>query len=186
MTKIYYKKIKFTTGFTLLEALVAISIIMVSVVAPITISQKGLSSAVYTKNYMLASYLAQDAMEYIKNKRDYVTINNDQLDWENLSILDYCLVGANEIGSKYCQIDTVTGTDAVGDVKPCVGIICDNLKLKDKTFYGFEGINTDFNRKISIKLNPNGNADEALVQVIVTWGSNVDNKIELYSLIYNY
>jgi type II secretory pathway pseudopilin PulG len=181
----YFKKIKLDRGFTLLEALVAVSILMVAVVAPITISQKGLSSAVYTKNYMLASYLAQDAMEYIKNQRDFITINDENSDWDSLFIFNDCLA-TNDIGDKYCHIDTIDTSNSIKSG--------DGGALKIDTVNGFYGYGsdvgweeTDFTRKISIKLDPNGdNIDEALVEITVSWGSDMDNKVELYSLIYNY
>ncbi len=176
----YFKKIKSNGGFTLLEALVAVSILMVAVVAPITISQKGLSSAVYTKNYMLASYLAQDAMEYIKNQRDFVTINDEESDWDNLSIFNDCL--APTIGDTYCHINTISN-----DIYPGEGGV---LKFNNVGgFYGYDPTwdDTDFTRKISIKLDPNNNnTDEALVEITVSWGSDTNNEVKLYSLIYNY
>src|SRR3989339_327856 len=117
MIKFYLKKKNgpartcFRGGFTLLEALVAISILMVAVATPITIAQKGLSSATYSKNQMIASYLAQDAIEYIKNKRDEVSIKNKNSNtyagWEDLTIFSKCL---NE---KNCDIDTITGEISV-------------------------------------------------------------------------
>jgi hypothetical protein len=36
-------------------------------------------------------------------------------------------------------------------------------------------------------MNPYGNnSDEALIDVIVTWGSDTDNKVDVKGLIYNY
>lgn len=175
----YLKKLN--KGFTLLEALVAVSILMVAVVAPITISQKGLSSAIYTKNYMLASYLAQDAMEYIKNQRDNISIKNNS-DWRSLDFFNNCLA-YDIIGDAYCHIDTINN-----DIENGPGVV---LKMDSVNgFYGYKDSwnDTDFSRKISIKLDPNNNnnIDEALVQITVSWGSDLDNKVELYSLIYNH
>jgi hypothetical protein len=52
-------------GFTLIETLVAIAIIMLSVAGPLIIAQKGISSAIYARDQITAAYLAQDAVEYI-------------------------------------------------------------------------------------------------------------------------
>jgi type II secretory pathway pseudopilin PulG len=173
--------LKNNKGFTLLEALVAISILMVAVSAPITIAQKGLSSAVYSKDQMLASYLAQDAIEYIKNQRDYVSINNEGSDWEDLSIFvkpinSTCL-------NNSCDIDTITG-----NIRPFV-IGSTFLKKDGNKFYGNSlGDDTKFARKIKITLPAvvDGDENEALVTVTVTWGTDPNNKVEVNTLIYNY
>jgi type II secretory pathway pseudopilin PulG len=167
-----FKRVKFDGGFTLLEALVAISILMVAVVAPITIAQKGLSSAVYTKNQMIASYLAQDAIEYVKNKRDENILNK----YEWLEDLGNCL---NNLS---CQIDTITGS-----ILPYL----DNQPLhKDpiNNFYGYEtgGTKTNFIRKINITKKEINDFNEALINVVVRWDSDENNKVDVSTLIFNY
>ncbi len=171
-------KRKLVSGFTLLEALVAISILMVAVVAPITIAQKGLSSAVYSKNQMIASYLAQDAIEYIKNKRDLLTINSLTFDWANLSEFNFCKFPLS------CQIDTIhEGVLPFGAGNP--------LSKDVDNFYQYEHDDngtTNFTREIMINLKDittDGvtRFDEALVTVTVRWG--VDSVI-VKTLIYNY
>lgn len=164
----------FRRGFTLLEALVATSILMVAVAAPITIAQKGLSSAVYSKNQMIASYLAQDAIEYIKNKRDenFIKNVNNPTDW--LYGLDPC------VNNNSCQVDTVIG-GGVGEVRA----ISDNpngiLAKNSNGFYGFDGIATNFKREINIVKEANV---KALITVKVSWGADNDN-VEVKTLIYN-
>lgn len=163
----------FRGGFTLLEALVAISILMVAVMAPITIAQKGLSSAIYSKNQMIASYLAQDAIEYIINQRDNSSINKDS-DWAGFLVaFSKCLDGKN------CQIDTNVdnGNGRIYDSKG-------NLSKDPNGFYGYEpgGTPTNFTRQINIVRNIS-NEDEALITVTVGWGTD---SVTVKTLIYNY
>lgn len=184
-------------GFTLLEVLVAISVLMVAVAAPITIVQKGLSSAVYTKNQMIASYLAQDAIEYIKNKRDYLTINSldafggHSYDWNSLSIFSLCLTSSNPNG---CQIDTIKNSlNITDDISAYSGSV--HLKLGDNNgthagmYQYMDGGDTNFTRQIQITLDPynliHSNPNEAMVKVTVSWGS-ADNTVTTKALIYNY
>lgn len=74
MKFIFIKKNK---GFTIIETLVAVAILMISVAGPLTVAQKGLNGAIYAKDQVIANYLAQDAMEEIKNLRDNYMLAND-------------------------------------------------------------------------------------------------------------
>jgi Tfp pilus assembly protein PilV len=171
-------------GFTLLEALVATSILMVAVAAPITIAQKGLSSAVYSKNQMIASYLAQDAIEYIKNKRDEVTIENKSttLGWNNLEIFN--VSGESCLVSPFCDIDTINE-----EVKAFSAAV--PLTKDGNGFYVHnESTDTIFTRQIKIQLNDINPTvsptvyNEALITVTVSWGG-AGNEVVVKTLIYN-
>lgn len=65
-------------GFTLIEALVAISLLMVAISSPMMLAQKGLSSSILSRDQMIASFLAQDGIEAIKNIRDFTAINQEK------------------------------------------------------------------------------------------------------------
>lgn len=183
-----FKKQQNNKGFTLIEALVAISILMVAVAAPITIAQKGLSSAAYSKNQMIASYLAQDVIEYIKNKRDEYTINRYTLradnirlynsDWNDLQIFDDC----REPDS--CQINTIKDIGAA----VLLGSPIQKLRRDSNGFYGYEekidDVMTNFSRVVNIEMKDlNGGNNEALITVTVDWGTD---SLEVKTLIYNF
>ena len=57
-------------GFTMVETLVAISILTIAVIGPLGIISQALHTSYYTRNQMTAYYLAQEAIEYVKNERD--------------------------------------------------------------------------------------------------------------------
>ncbi len=65
MTKNFHKK-----GFTIVETLVAITVLMIAIAGPLVVASKGLFGASIAKNQMVASYLAQESMEVVKNTRD--------------------------------------------------------------------------------------------------------------------
>jgi len=156
-----------------MEALVAISIIMVAVTSPITIAQKGLSSAVYSKDQMIASYLAQDAIEYIKNIRDENVLNSRS--W---------LTGVNA----NC-FNVNTGCNF--DTKDSTSISADNPKQLSTSggFYGLTGTPTKFIRNVTLThLTYSDNIpldDEYLITVRVDWGGN-KNYLEVNDLMYNF
>ncbi len=99
---------KLVCGFTLVETLVAISILSLSIVATFTAVQNGLQTSNLAKDQITAFYLAQEAMEYIKNIRDQnalkTIVNGTTTNW--LSGLatpgDPCDMAAG----KTCTIDS--------------------------------------------------------------------------------
>ncbi len=91
---------KFTTGFTLVEALVAISILSLSVVGAFGVAQGGLQSSFFARDQMTAYYLAQEAVEMVKNKRHTDILNGDH--WLNGLVEGQ---GGPCTGSSYCRVD---------------------------------------------------------------------------------
>ena len=61
-------------GLTLVETLVAISILTIAVVGPLGIIAQALHTSYYTRDQMTAYYLAQEAIEYVRNIRDNQSI----------------------------------------------------------------------------------------------------------------
>ena len=57
-------------GFTLVESLVAISLVLVGVTAAFSAAQGGLSANSSVRNRITAAFLAQEAMEGVKNIKD--------------------------------------------------------------------------------------------------------------------
>jgi len=58
------------SGFSLFETLVAIFILMLAIAGAMSLTQKSLSASYYARDQVIASFLAQDAIEYIRNIRD--------------------------------------------------------------------------------------------------------------------
>lgn len=57
-------------GFSLIETLVAVVILVSAVVGPLTLAQRSIRSAVYARDQIIASFLAEEAIEYIRSVRD--------------------------------------------------------------------------------------------------------------------
>jgi type II secretory pathway pseudopilin PulG len=164
-----------TRAFTLIETLVAITILMLAVAGPLTIAHKGLFSAVYAKEQITAFYLAQDAIEYIRSVRDSNELSiaaGSAIDW--LEGLQPCISDDN---SSACQIDTrapelnSTGTE----VGSCSGA-CSNLQEFTNGsqihygHYGSGGEESNFRRTIRIMRPVLGNdVEEAAVSVTIEW-----------------
>jgi type II secretory pathway pseudopilin PulG len=202
-------------GFTLVEALVAISILMIAIASPMTLAQKGLSTAILSKDQMIASFLVQDAIEAVKNVRDQIAVSATTGDWLAGPLLP-CVCTASEncnfdvSGFKFCTIDTTSlwNTDSiksgnVNDAKlkisytvPPIGEIKHFLKYD---YIGSNGANGDevsrFTRYINIKKTSMSYTDEfgilkypeAIVNVRVFWDTPQGvQKIDVQNFIYNY
>ena len=63
-------------GFTLIETMVAIAILTVAIVAPISLAAKSLASAYYARDDITASFLAQEAIESVRQIRDHNVLEN--------------------------------------------------------------------------------------------------------------
>ena len=158
--KIYNIKIS-KRGFTLIETLVAISILLLSVSAPLTIASKGLASSFYAREQITAFYLAQDAVEYIRNTRD-----NNFLSGANW------LKGFPDTKGALFTVDTTNGKMALCPVSGC-----DALDYNSSTgFYRYNDSNakvSSFIRSISINTI---NANEVSVSVKISWSAGKFNR----------
>ncbi len=160
MLKKIFKKEK---GFTLVETLVAIFILVLSTTAPMVVAQNGLRAAYLARDQITAFYLAQDAMEFVKNVKDdkglvilYDSIPNKST-W--LDYLGDCKIKAQPLSG--CTIDTLKGTN--DGIEECpVGVGCldsadpnsdSHLKYDSTSLaYGFSGSEeSKFARTVSIE-----------------------------------
>jgi len=169
MKKFFLKKEK---GFTLIETLVAITILLIAIVGPMEIASKGLFSAFYARDEITAYYLAQEGLEYVRNGRDTVFLENNangtSEDW--LSGLSACEVASETDDGCYIDVplylDQVDGSiDSV--ITECSGECPVLLFNETNGSYSYtSGDDSKFTR--TIKISREG-ADEAVVESQVTW-----------------
>lgn len=62
-------------GFSLVETLIAVVIIVISVVAPLSIASHAITFANAARDEVTATNLAQEAIEFIRNERDFSALN---------------------------------------------------------------------------------------------------------------
>ena len=90
---------RFAGGFTIIEPLVAIAILLLAITTPLTIAEKGLASAEVARQEITAFYLAQEAAEHIRNVRDENTLGGQGGKSGWLQGLNQCVSGGG------CGID---------------------------------------------------------------------------------
>jgi len=163
-------------GFTLLETMVAIFILVLSITGPMVFAQSGLRAAFLARDQITAFFLAQDAIETIKNLRDENGLNGDA--WlTNICTDSPCTV----------YIDTTEENPVTAS---CVGGVCNPLETDafGRFVYGLNPPNPSrFTRTITVNETvPN---IEAQLIVEVSWDSNVrvgDARIVVQENIYNW
>jgi type II secretory pathway pseudopilin PulG len=64
------KKMYPQKAFTIIESLVAISIMLAAIAGPLTLANNSISNAVSSKQQLEAAYLGQDLLEYVRWVRD--------------------------------------------------------------------------------------------------------------------
>ena len=145
-------------GFTLVETFVAISILLLALVGPLTIASKGLISSTIAKDQTTAFYLAQDAVEYIRNTRDRNNLNQNP--W--LTDLGACAAGT-------CTVDSSNRRPPAEVVKSCSGGACQPLRRSENSgLYGYNASwsETIFTRTVSLtQISDN----ETAVAVTISW-----------------
>ena len=94
-------------GFTIIETLVAVTILMISIAGPLTIAQKSLMASIYARDQVTASFLAQDFIEKIKNERSNALMSGTTFNaWVN-SYANPCTASTvlrYQVDDKYLEV----------------------------------------------------------------------------------
>jgi len=101
-------------GFTLVETLVAISIFTASILGLISILASSISDTNYAKKKMIAAYLAQEGIEYVRNMRDTDIISavNGQAGWDAFKVASKTYPITNPYFSGFTRTITMTTINA--------------------------------------------------------------------------
>ena len=73
-------------GFTIVETIIAIFVFSVAITAVMAVFSRGIESTDYAKNKMIASYLAQEGIEHIRNLRDNYLFFGDPNGWADFLV----------------------------------------------------------------------------------------------------
>jgi type II secretory pathway pseudopilin PulG len=65
---------RFQKGFTIVETLVAITILMIAIAGPLTVANKAYTAALDARNVAIANNLAQEGLEELNNFKDNLTM----------------------------------------------------------------------------------------------------------------
>ncbi len=180
----FKKDTRANTGFTLVETLVAIFILVLTMGALFSLASGGIFSARYARNQIVANNLLQEAIETVRNSRDTAAQDGGYA-WD-LWLANYNVNESGEMedpgdlsfgcfDSDGCMIDPY---DTDEPIRAC-GQECSNITFyPNPGFYGYEdtysGVSpeeayeTSYVRKI--QFTPvSGNPDQYIITAEVGW-----------------
>lgn len=105
-------QLKNSNGFTLVETLVAIGVLLLAIIGPMTVAQKGIQNAQYASEQITAVFLAQEEIERIREARDNKALDAyDNTNSGNTTIIGTGNWSTTNACSSGCQlyIDSNTG-----------------------------------------------------------------------------
>lgn len=106
------------SGLTLIESLVAITVLLVGVLGPLSIAAQGIGDGIFARNQLAANYLAQEALEIVVNRRYELVRQYQYLPapeggvsiFSTDSELNNCLTAGPD---DYCAVDAAGGTISI-------------------------------------------------------------------------
>jgi prepilin-type N-terminal cleavage/methylation domain-containing protein len=163
-------------GFTLIEVLIAVVIFSTSIAGLLSIVGTGVGNINVSKNRLIGNYLAQEGIEIMRYKRDYMTAIDTTNGWTSFSTM------MNNI----CSISAPCGVSALrplavpvdcGPNNPTNCRVVQNTQGNPATgayaMLGDSGATswtpTIFSRKIYLESPINNSADSYIIHSLVSW-----------------
>lgn len=169
-------------AFTLLETMIAVTIITLAVAGPLYTASRAVVASQIAKDQLTASYLAQEGIEYVRRMRDDEFLKAYQAGGANISSAAWtAFISGSDAGSiTQCRASTCTldptrtmGTGSGLALQTCSGSSCTPLYLLPSGLYSEQNnisgsVQTPYTRTIqAIDLSPY-TYDEGIVSK-VTW-----------------
>lgn len=173
-----------------MEVLIAITVLLIALVGPLTIAYSGLKRASLAKEQTMAIFLGQEATEAVVKLREDSALNATSFDnlgemWSNTfsSLGNLCPIGSNN----YCGV-TVSddGSLSVGSFYRCSGSNC-LMKYQSTARVPYKqgsvaGEDSLYTRRMQITVNGN---EFARVISTVSWGDGDSKRVDLETYVYN-
>ena len=184
-------------GFTLLETIVALSVILAAVVGPVTLITRGILNFGFSKNKLIALNLAQEGLELVREVRENNIICdglNGPASWDWFKDPS----GGGPINSGDFEMDptqiVTIDCGASSIATPRVSLFTDSKLYLDPAngIYSYGGApNTIFARKITIEKPPADGAipanDQRDIVSTVSWTERgIAREINLRERLYNW
>ena len=169
------------SGFSLVETLVAITILLIVIIGPMTISSSAAKSTSFASEQVTAFFLAQEGAELMEKARNDLLLQNfagsNADPWADFrstasgGVYRFCYVTvvANGCNFSINQNGTLTNPTSCAGQNDCVvNLDAENGSLRSKFTPGTSGSATIYSRNIRLQAV---SANEISVTSVVTWRS---------------
>lgn len=173
-----------------MEVLIAITVLLIALVGPLTIAYSGLKRASLAKEQTMAIFLGQESTESVVKLREDNALNAAALNdlgqiWTNTfsSLGNLCPIGSNN----YCGVTVRDdGSLGIGSFYTCSGSNC-LMKYQPTARVPYKqgsvtGEDTLYTRRMQITVNGN---EFARVISTVSWGERDSQRVDLETYVYN-
>jgi prepilin-type N-terminal cleavage/methylation domain-containing protein len=186
-----YKGKNKSGGYSLVEVLVAITVLLIALVGPLTIAYAGLKRANFSQDQTAAIFLAQEGIEAIVKLREDGALSADSFSnlaqlWSAVSAVpDMCYLGSEN----YCGVTIPEdGNISAASFYQCDNDNClmqyqDSASVPFKQGDGVSGVETIYTRRMQFDLN--SSEGYVHVQSEVLWGESSPQSVTLDTYIYN-
>lgn len=189
------KKISPQSGFTLIETLVSITILLIVIAGPLAITSSSAKSSAFSSEQVTAFFLAQEGVELVEKARNdllltnFATTNPDPwVDFTRINggIYRNCYVSANPSGCDFTinRNSTLSLTNCASGCELYLNAARNNLRSRYTHSPGNATL-TPFTRVITLELvNPN----EVKITSKVTWRTGsirASQEIIVESVLFN-
>ena len=197
------KCVTYSRGYSLIEALVAIAVLMLALVGPITIAAKSLQSMFFAREQVTALYLAQEGIEAITALRNQYYI--ELLDGDGVGDIGTPGVATDQwlqdnfqggnatyrrCAQQGCNFNV---TETAPNVEHCVNdnrCFMRQSSSEEGQFYVTSTDEADSSYRRVISVTPDSANGLLQVTVTVEWGSSLfasaDNSVTLETTIVDY
>ena len=172
-------KVRKTSGFTLVESLIAVTIIAFSIAGPLYSASRSLVAAQSAQDKLIATYLAQEGVEYVREMRDDAYLGAYQAGGPTVSTdaWNTFLSGPGDASVSQCRVSTckLDPVQAMGtSLTQCAGANCGPLYRRNDGVYTLQvggNIRTPFTRTLQVINVPLAAANPTEVRVVsrVSW-----------------
>ncbi len=167
-------------GFTLIETLVAVTVLTVAVSAPLSLAAQSLLAAFNSRDQVVAFHLAQEAVETVRAQRDHnilrIVKSGQNVHWLEGIPVETLDLNGNIDERKPFLVDSISSTKNFELCRNSDPNSCDMLQFNPNTgFYGhdFGGPNrgkpSRFRRFVRVTEVPDTNSEEVIVRSEVQW-----------------
>ncbi len=157
---------KIKKGFTIIEALVGISVLMFALVGPLLLIYRTSQTASELRDHTVAAYLALEGVEAIRSIRDGRSLANPRF----FSVADW-LGSLRQCVGVLCTVDVNTGLETPA-IAVCTGT-CSPLRVSRTGQYGYNYNNSNpvspFTRSITLSENSLVLHTHATATISVSW-----------------